>query len=136
MKIEPLLITNVNWTAFQKLSIDVLGVNPTRPLDDAGIDLKDEAAFARALSFDCAKLDPRSMKHTYAGFVIEGNKKLLATLSQTDLNIFVKCGEWESMMIIATGSVYSWLSSMKIYPEISYFWEEVSIHLNRAGFKI
>jgi len=54
--VRPVAMTMVDWKTFIKFGEDHLHMSPTRGLDDAGIDLKDPAAFVSCLEFNNSPL--------------------------------------------------------------------------------
>lgn len=50
MKVEPLIIPQMNWPIFTEICQQQLGESPTRGLDQAGISLKELRAIATAIS--------------------------------------------------------------------------------------
>ena len=114
---KPLAFMQTNWREFIEMSQDILGLSPTRGLDE-GLFPKhnDPAAILACLDFENkpqeAMLKAELHKHFFMSMIGELNKdEILLLTKYTNLSIYHK-GRHERFIVIASGTLNVWLDAI------------------------
>lgn len=145
MRIEPLAMPTVNWSAFNHISDRIIGEQITKELDRSGVKLDSPAALAQALTFGDSDTFKHRLDHVHVSFIgFVDHEELLDLVNKTSLYL-ATCGgigKFRSKsLIVLTGNINQWTDACVAYcsPDQDYemrqCFNEVFMQLQRQGFK-
>ena len=142
-EIYPLAYTQVDWRIFIDTCQSVLGVSPSRGIDNSYIDIKDPAAYLGSLDLENDPLNGlrnhNCAEHFSMTFILKTDQEgLLALQRYTTLTVHSKEASKTSYLAIVTGTMADWVSAItrceEPYP-LRWIMTRVHAYLQQSGFR-
>lgn len=142
-------MTQVNWDVMKEFGREVLGVSPTRKLDELAIKLDSPASFLAALGFDNKPLEALKRRKNFNHFMISfigvmDADQILNILSLVDLKITTADGVGRykrDKLVVFTGTMDAWVHVCTIFcsenvdQELRECFNDVYLRFREHGFK-
>lgn len=147
IKVEPIGTMQINWHSYILFAKEILGISPTKMLDEYQIDLNNPSAFINSIPIgrkpyeNVTDLENIAFELFSFTFAIQTNKKFAYKLSDyaRRVNIYSETGD-DLVLHIAHGTLKQWISAINYASrsvtckEIRYIFNLCYIYFKRGGF--